>query len=58
MELSPKSDLLLIGSTDGCVRLYDLSLPNSRKAEDIAIKKFTLNDNVRLQLIISEFRGC
>lgn len=58
MELSPKNDLLLIGSTDGYARILDLSLPSNRKAEDIALKKFTLNDNIRLQLLISEAKGC
>ena len=58
MELSPKNDSLLIGSTDGFARILDLSLPTNRKAEDIALKKFTLNDNVRLQLLISETKGC
>jgi hypothetical protein len=58
MELSPKHDQLIIGSTDGCVRILDVSLPSSRKDEDVATKNFTLNDNVRLKVLISEAKGC
>jgi hypothetical protein len=58
MELSPKNDQLLIGSTDGCVRILDLALPQGRKEEDTALKNFTLNDNNRLKVLISEVKGC
>lgn len=58
MELSPKNDQLLIGSTDGCVRIFDLSLPQKPKDEEVAVKAFTLNDNQRLKVLISELKGC
>ena len=50
--------MLLIGSTDGTVRILDLTLPSNRKSEDIALKKFTLAENSRLHVNISEVKGC
>jgi WD40 repeat protein len=58
MELSPRNDQLLIGSTDGCVRILDLQLPQTRKDKDPDVSKFHLNDNERLTLLISELKGC
>lgn len=49
---------MLVGSTDGTVRILDLSLPSAKKLEEIALKKFTLAENSRLYLTISETKGC
>jgi hypothetical protein len=40
------------------VRILDLALPQGRKEEDTALKNFTLNDNNRLKVLISEVKGC
>ena len=58
-EFSPVSDLLMLGSTDGSVKIYRIDVPSSKKGEQAAaLKAFNLADNSRLVISIDEKNGC
>ena len=49
----------MLGSIDGQMRMYDISLPSSKKGEQAkTLKEFTLADNSRLIVSIDEKNGC
>jgi WD40 repeat protein len=57
-EFSPKSDLLMTGSTDGTVKVWNLDLPSNKGKEKSALKTFNMNDQSRMLLQIDEKNGC